>query len=91
MFFSHVARILAVLALVLGVFQIVSGYDLVASNVSSADSFLRRSDLSPGEWVDRGVYKVLFAIALGTLAEVSFAVRKASQQQIRPANKEQGA
>jgi hypothetical protein len=35
-----------------------------------------RYGYSPGEAIDKGALLIVFAVALGTLAEISFAVRK---------------
>jgi hypothetical protein len=35
---------------------------------------------TPGREIDHGIYTVLFAIALGTLAEINFSIRKATEE-----------
>ncbi|MBB2832389.1 UNVERIFIED_ORG: hypothetical protein GGD51_002518 [Rhizobium esperanzae] len=75
MIFTILAKIVAWLALVLGAFQLLIG-------LGSATGFLDPSALqryapgpSSGKVIDHALYQIIFAIALGTLAEISRSVR----------------
>ncbi len=75
MFFTKCAMVIAVLGLLGAAGQIVLGFQYaqmdikqqIAAGVSSAKHF------------DRGSYMLLFSFALGTLAEISFNIRKRTQ------------
>jgi hypothetical protein len=76
MYFAHLARIAAVLVLLLGVGQVVMGFSL-AGPWSRGEIDLSRytAAATTGELIDRGMRKILIALALGTLAEIAFAIR----------------
>jgi hypothetical protein len=77
MIFSNIARVAAVIVLLLGVSQVVMGYSL-AGPWSRGEIDLSRytAAASTGELIDRGMRKVLIGLALGTLAEIALAIRK---------------
>jgi hypothetical protein len=73
MFFSKLARILAVIAFVVGLLSALLGTAAVMGSWGS-DEIVRY--FTPGKGIDRGIYAVLFAVALGTLAEIGFSVHR---------------
>jgi len=77
MFFSKSARILAILAFVFGLLSILNGLLVLGIEPKEA-RVLYLGSKSPGQVIDRGIYTILFAVALGTLAEISFSMRKGS-------------
>jgi len=78
MFFSHVARIIAVLALVFGILEVLLGFSLANGwmGLSAADLGRYTTAATTGTVIDRGIYAILGAVALGTLAEIGLANRK---------------
>lgn len=78
MFFAHAARVLAVLALLVGLAQLALGFSIATGMVGPYDEALARYTTanSSGEVIDRGIYLAVFAIALGTLAEIGLTLRK---------------
>ena len=78
MFFSHVARVVAVLALVFGALQVLIGFSIANEwmGMSAADLGRYTTAATTGELINRGAYKILGAVALGTLAEIGLANRK---------------
>ena len=78
MFFSHVARVVAVLALVLGASQVLMGFSIANEwgGISAADLDRYTTAATTGELIDRGTYKILVAVALGTLAEIGLVNRR---------------
>ncbi|PBB90335.1 hypothetical protein CK215_22030 [Mesorhizobium sp. WSM3864] len=72
MLFTYSARIVAVLALVLGVLQLVLFF-LLADNPDELARYAGRA--SPARVLDRGVYAILLSLALGTLSEISLSLR----------------
>jgi hypothetical protein len=85
MFFSHLARILAVIGIIFGTLRIIIGVQIAQGTLSS-DALTRYApdSSSSGEVIDKGVLVVLVSIALGTLAEISFSIRRRSQKDIQP-------
>jgi hypothetical protein len=77
-FFSHVARVIAVLALVFGALQVLMGLSIANEwlGLSAADLGRYTTAATTGEVINRGTYLILGAVALGTLAEIGLANRK---------------
>ena len=75
MFFTWFGTIVAWLALAFGGMRVGLGF-YVASNLEnpSFDASRYLSGTS-GQAIDQGIYVILFAIALGTLTEISRSVR----------------
>jgi hypothetical protein len=73
MLFTRLGRIVAFLALILGIFQIVGGLMVAAGWIGPEEAALARyfGNKSTGQVIDRGVYVALLAIALGILTEIS--------------------
>jgi len=82
--FSHISRIVAVLALVLGVLQLALGLAIANEWIGPYQEALSRyapHASSSGQIIDRAMYQLGFAVVLGTLAEIGLAVRRL----VRPA------
>ncbi|NEH44359.1 hypothetical protein GR215_21135 [Rhizobium leguminosarum] len=80
MIFTNLAKIAAWLALVVGAFQLVLGFGIASEFFGPYDAALARyapGAANSGDVIDRGLFSVLFAIALGALAEIGFSVRRA--------------
>jgi hypothetical protein len=80
MFFTYASRILSILALVGGFYMVLVGFfiafgwtglpsDMALALYAAASS-------SSGEAINKGTLYVILAAAMGTLAEISFAVGK---------------
>jgi hypothetical protein len=83
MIFTNLARIVAWLALVFGALRLAVGYGIATRSLGEYGAALARyapDASSSGEVIDRAIYVIIFAIALGTLAEISFNVRSRGQQ-----------
>lgn len=78
MFFSNLARLLAITCFIVGLLQIAIGFLIATGVVGPYETALARytSSSSSGQAIDNGIYVAIVAIALGTLAEISFSVRK---------------
>ena len=78
MIFTHLARLLSIAALVLGLFRVLLGVAIATEFIGPYEAALGRytNSSSAGQVIDTGVYIVLFAVALGTLAEISFSMRR---------------
>jgi hypothetical protein len=84
MFFTHLGRVVAILALVAGIWSITLGVMIATESLGPyADALARYAPRksSSGEVIDRGIYTVLFAIALGILTEISRSVRALTKTQ----------
>ena len=76
MVFTHLCRVVAVLAFLVGMHHIVIGL-MAGSELLSPEALARYTTAaSPGKAIDKGLLAILAAIVLGTLAEISFSVRK---------------
>lgn len=82
MVFTHLARLAAILALVVGLTNVLVGLAIAVGFLGPYEAALARytTASSSGQSVDRGIYVILFALGLGTLAEISFSVRKGPTQ-----------
>lgn len=79
MIFTNLARIVAWLALIGGAFQLVIGFGVATEFFGQYDAALARyapGAANSGQVINRGFYAVIFAIAFGTLAEISFNLRR---------------
>lgn len=79
MIFTHLARLVAAVTLFLGGFHILLGVAIATEFMGPYEATLARysGKSSAGQIIDKGIYIAVFAIALGTLAEISFSVRRA--------------
>jgi hypothetical protein len=78
MIFSNLARIFAVLGFIGSLSLILIGLSIANELFGPYEEMLARYTTSPssGKLIDQGFYGILVAVALGTLAEISFAIRK---------------
>jgi hypothetical protein len=77
MIFSRLARIAAVVVLLMGVGEVAMGFVLVDGwSKGEVDLSRYTTAKTTGELIDRGIYKILIALALGTLAEIGLAIRR---------------
>jgi hypothetical protein len=79
-FFSHGARVIAILGLVLGASRILMGLTIAFGwgGLSPDDLSRYTTAATTGEVIDQGIYTILAAVALGTLAEIGLASRKSN-------------
>lgn len=85
MMFTKLAQIAAYAALVIGGLQLLQGLWIVFGIDLPYEQALARYApyaKSPGEVIDKGIYKIIFAAALGTLAEISFCVNRLKSDQL---------
>ena len=74
MFFSKLARLIAFAAIVTGLLIFLFAMlPLVAASYWRPDELARFGNL--GKQLDWAIYAIVFAVALGTLAEISFSLR----------------
>jgi hypothetical protein len=76
MMFIKLARILSIVGLILGVFQLLLGIAIATGFIGPYEVALARyaGASSSGAVIDRGLYIVLVAIAFGALAEIKRAI-----------------
>ncbi len=82
-FFAHGARVIAVLGLILGVLRLLMGLAIVNEwgGLSRDDLGRYSTAATTGQVIDQGLYVILGAVALGTLAEIGLAIRKINRVQ----------
>lgn len=74
MFFAKMARSAAVLALAFGVIRLLTGAYVASiepqeARLAAAARYI--GSKSSGQAIDQGIYTILFALALGTLASIA--------------------
>jgi hypothetical protein len=82
MFFTITAPILAGLSLAIGLMGVAMGFIVAGIEPQEAREAARAAYIgrkSTGDTITQGIYTILFAVALGTLAEISVALRKRSE------------
>ena len=82
MFFIRTCKLLAILALLSGSFQILLGLLIATEAIGPYELALKHFSTakSSGEIIDKGVRTLLVAIVLGVLAEIGTFVAKASDK-----------
>lgn len=81
MVFTKLGRIVAFFALLSGILYVASGLMFAAGWLPPEHFALARyfpGRRTTGAVIDRGLYAILFSIALGILTEISSSVRKTS-------------
>jgi len=78
MFFTRVALVMATLAFIIGVTRVALGFAIATEVIGPYEAALARftTASSSGEVIDKGLLYIVGALALGTLAEIGFWVRK---------------
>jgi hypothetical protein len=79
--FSVLSRGLAALALILGLFQLAMGIAIASGFIGPYKQALARytTGSSSGEVINQACIVIVLALALGTLAEIGLALRKAGE------------
>jgi len=78
MFFTRLGYIVASLVLIWGIWNVIGGLIIATEFVGPYETALRRyfpSATSSGQVIDRGLVTILIGVALGTLTEISKALR----------------
>ena len=76
MFFTHLGRVIAIIVLLFGIFNIALGVMIAEESLGPyKDAIARYGIKSAGEIINRGIYTVLASIVLGILTEISYALR----------------
>jgi hypothetical protein len=73
MFFTQTARIFAIVIFALALLQVGVGLLFASEYLGPAEPFLKRYTIekTTGAMIDKGLHRLLLAVALGTLAEIS--------------------
>jgi hypothetical protein len=77
MIFSKLARLIAVVAFVLGLLTLAFGIYAAAGFMGPDDLVRYLGSATAAKRIEMGIYEILFAMVLGTLAEINFSIRKA--------------
>src|SRR5262245_61380208 len=89
MFFTRIAMGLAILAFVSGAFQVAMGIGIASGTIGEEALHRYTSSTTAGAAIDKGFYVLVFAVALGTLAEIRLALRSTKSK--NPASMADGA
>jgi hypothetical protein len=77
MFFTKLARLFATIAFVFGIVRLVLGLTIAGGLIGPYEAALARyagHASSSGQVIDEAIYVIVFAAALGTLAEIGRAI-----------------
>jgi hypothetical protein len=78
MFFTHVGRVVAIIALVLGILRITMGVMIAEEFAGPYEAALARYGAgakSAGAIINQGIYATLVALAFGILSDISYALQ----------------
>lgn len=75
MFFAKIARLIALLAIVLGLMR--AGIGVYVASIEPREARMAATaryigSKSSGQAIDQGIYMILFGVCLGTLAGIAF-------------------
>ena len=76
MFYTTLGRVTAVLALAVGFVGIAIGIAVATGTLVEPEPGHYLGTKTSGEWVNRGIYQVLFGIVLGVITDISQSVGK---------------
>lgn len=79
LFFTHATRIVAFLAFAIGLIDLFMGFGIAFRWIGpSYEEALRlyTTETTSGAVINKGTVRILIAVALGTLAEISLSLRK---------------
>lgn len=76
MFYTKVARIVAVIAVILGVLSLLLGLAVATGIVVEPEPGRYLGSKTSGQAIDRGVYYIVVGIILGSLAEIGRSLSK---------------
>jgi hypothetical protein len=79
MFFSYLGRVASILILILGSFEVITGFLIAFGTVGPSDQALSQylpTFPTTGAAIDKGFERILLAIVLGVITEISFSLRK---------------
>ena len=78
MLYTTLGRVAAGIALVLGLMGIALGLGVATGVIVEPEPGHYLGTRTSGEWIDRGIYRVLFAIILGVATDISESLRDKS-------------
>ncbi len=78
MVFTTLGRVVAILAFVFGLIGVLMGLAVPTGNLVEPEPGYYLGTRTSGEAIDRGIYKILFAIILGVLTDISRSLAKSS-------------
>ncbi len=71
MTYTKTARVIAGLALLLGILSLVMGFTIATGIVVEPEQGRYLGNKTTGQMIDKGTYTIIFAVALGVLTEIS--------------------
>jgi len=75
MFYTKLGRVAAAIAFVLGLIWIAFGVAVLTGAIEPEPGYYLE-DNAISEWMDRGIYYVMFGIVLGVITDISNSVAK---------------
>lgn len=79
MIYTRIGSFIAAAIVILAMFQIVIGIGLTTSDNSPEAIARLLGTRTTGQAIDRGIYGVIFGVALGVLTEISKNIRRGAE------------
>lgn len=76
MIFTQLARVIAILGLLFGIFHAVIGFGVASGSIGEMAIRRYTTADNSGQLIDKSVVTILVSIAFGALAEIGFAVKR---------------
>jgi hypothetical protein len=71
MFYTKLGRIVAALTFAMGIVALTMGLTIATGGVVEPTPGEYLGTKTTGQWIDRGIYTILFAILVGVLTDIS--------------------
>jgi hypothetical protein len=79
MLFSKLARVIAIIVFVFGLLTLAFGIYAATGSMGPDDLARYLGSATAAKRIEMGIYEILFAMVLGTLAVINFSIRKATE------------
>jgi len=79
MIYTTLGRIAAALILIFGILSLCVGLSVATGTIVEPEPGMFLGTKTSGQVIDRGIYKIIFAIALGMLTDISQSIARLRQ------------
>ena len=71
MTYTKIARVIVAIAIIMGVLSLAMGLSIATGIIVEPEQGRYLGNKTTGQMIDKGIYTIIFAVALGVLAEIS--------------------
>lgn len=71
MMYTKIASVIAGIVLLVGILSLLTGSFIATSDMTEVEAVRYLGNKTTGQMIDRGIYTIIFAVALGVLTEIS--------------------